>query len=189
MIYVILGMHKSGTTLTSQILHHSGINMVDDMNASVSYDQGNQYERESTWRLNEAILGCTDVESIDIRPSAHLQLQASHRVQMQAIIRDCHQTHQGHWGFKDPRTCLTYPLWAAELPEHHIIAVYRSVDELWLRYRYKRFYNHLRDPYLAWRVVRTWSEYNLNILNYLTHTQRPFLLLKIAGFDVHPTRV
>ncbi len=44
MIYVIFGMHKSGTTLVAEMLHKSGINM-GDFDESVSYDIGNQYER------------------------------------------------------------------------------------------------------------------------------------------------
>ena len=43
-IYVVLGMHKSGTTLISQILHHSGVNMGGaEIETSRSYDEGNKY--------------------------------------------------------------------------------------------------------------------------------------------------
>lgn len=49
MIFVVLGMHKSGTTLVSQILHHSGIPMGDGFDENVTYDGGNKYERESTF--------------------------------------------------------------------------------------------------------------------------------------------
>jgi hypothetical protein len=52
MICVFLSMHKSGTTLVSEILHHSGINMGDDIDEHVSYDRGNKYEHESTLGLN-----------------------------------------------------------------------------------------------------------------------------------------
>ena len=51
MIYIILGMHKSGTTLISQILHKSGINM-GNFNEDVSYDQGNKYERPASQKIN-----------------------------------------------------------------------------------------------------------------------------------------
>ena len=66
MIYIVLGMHKSGTTLLSQILHHSGISMGENFNESVSYSQGNKYERETTQQINKEILGDPTAYSIDI---------------------------------------------------------------------------------------------------------------------------
>jgi hypothetical protein len=133
LIYVILGMHKSGTTLVSQILHQSGINMVDEaISENASYDQGDFYERQSARQVNEAILKPKSLSLFDIVPLKTLEMSAAERSQMQAMIRDCAQKYSD-WGFKDPRTCLTYPLWASELPEHKIIAIYRSPDELWQR--------------------------------------------------------
>ena len=59
MNYVVLGMHKSGTTLVSQMLHQSGINM-GDFDPLVSYDRGNQYERESALQLDMDIMRAKD---------------------------------------------------------------------------------------------------------------------------------
>ena len=56
MIYIVLGMHKSGTTLISEILHHSGINMTEDQNTQLNYDQGNFYEWVAAVRFNREIL-------------------------------------------------------------------------------------------------------------------------------------
>ncbi|MCB0208062.1 MAG: sulfotransferase [Anaerolineae bacterium] len=176
MIYVILGMHKSGTTLVSQMLHHSGINMVDALEAGVSYDQGNKYERQSAKNLNEAILDCRGVESIDIAVPDALELTDEHRTQMQEIIRQCTDKY-GTWGFKDPRTSLIYPLWASQLPEHKLIVVYRSPDELWQRYRSDHFRNRYRDPYKAWRLMNRWCEHNAAIVNYLHQTSMDFIVL------------
>ena len=177
MIYVILGMHKSGTTLVSQMLHHSGINMGDDVENGVSYDRGNQYERESTWRLNEDILQARQVRSIHISVPQNLQISESQRAKMQEIIASCTQQYR-HWGFKDPRTCLVYPLWASELPEHKLIVIYRHPSEPWPRYRPKHGRNRYREPYLAWKYLQSWCEHNLNILAYLGDTKRPHIVLE-----------
>ena len=55
MIFVILGMHKSGTTLVSQTLHASGINM-GDFDSSLTYDTNNKFERHNTQELNRDML-------------------------------------------------------------------------------------------------------------------------------------
>ena len=58
MIYVVLGMHKSGTTLISETLHESGINMGEfsDIQQGIGYDEGHKYERRETQQINRQIL-------------------------------------------------------------------------------------------------------------------------------------
>jgi hypothetical protein len=161
MIYVVLGMHKSGTTLVSQILHHSGINMGDGIDVTKSYDQGNVYERASTKALNQEILHCENKYSLDIGPPKRLCLTDGLRARMRHTIRDISNRHTD-WGFKDPRTCLVYPAWASELPKHKVIAIYRPIDEVWARYRPR---NPVKNPCRAWRLAKRWYQYNCLILD------------------------
>lgn len=178
MIYVVLGMHKSGTTLVSQILHHSGINMGDEIDTQVGYDKGNQYERVSTWQLNEDILGSRGKLSIDIGTPQSLVLTDDQRRRMRSIIDDACRAYSD-WGFKDPRTTLTYPLWAQELPEHKIIAIYRPIDQLWQRYRPK-LHRRYRDPKMAYKLVLRWSEHNTSIVQVLNNTASPFAVFEFG---------
>lgn len=177
MIYVVLGMHKSGTTLLSQILHHSGINMGCNIETQASYDSGNQYERVETLRLNEEILGVKPKAPVGMNvPSTH-QFTPTHRRRMREIIHGCNHEYD-HWGFKDPRTCLVYSLWASELPEHKIVAIYRSLHEIWPRYRVVHLRNRYRDPYRAWRYVSSWCKHNHNIVTFLKDTKMEYIVLE-----------
>ncbi len=177
MIYVILGMHKSGTTLLAQIFHHSGINMDTNLATDISYDQGNKYERQSVLALNIALLTGSKGRSIlklapsEIRPIIHNQ-----RSHMKELIQRYNEQYP-HWGFKDPRTCLVYPIWESELPKHKIIVIYRSHMDIWPRYRKKKVHNYYRQPYQAWQFMKNWCEYNNNILSYLNNTEMDFLVL------------
>lgn len=174
MIYVVLGMHKSGTTLVSQILHHSGVDM-GDFDTAVSYDQGNQYERESTQDVNQTVLGSFGKESLDVSaPRQPLRVNTAVREEMQRIVAKNEARHE-HWGFKDPRSCFTYPLWESVLPDHKLIVVYRPVEEMWKRYRSDK--RAVKNPYRAWRLVMRWSESNVHIANYLSQTTRPYFIL------------
>jgi len=176
LIYVVLGMHKSGTTLVSQILHNSGINMGDNIDTKASYDQGNKYERASVLALNKDILGLRDNRIIDLEAPDTLELTEDQRARMQGIIQRCNGAY-ADWGFKDPRTALAYPLWASELPEYRIIAVYRSPSELWVRYRYKRIHYQFGNPSRAWKLMKRWCEHNSRILSYLQNTQADSIVL------------
>jgi hypothetical protein len=169
-------MHKSGTTLVSQILHHSGISMGEEVDPCVSYDGGNKYERVSTKSLNFDILGLKDSIFIDFDAPEALQMTDDQRTSMRKTIRECSEAHID-WGFKDPRTALVYPLWASELPEHRIIAVYRSPDEIWPRFRYRRLHHRYKNPFRAHKLVKRWCEYNSNVLTYLQTARMDFLVL------------
>ena len=91
MIYVILGMHKSGTTLISRILDSSGINM-GTFDESRSYSMGNKGERAETVSLNRAMLGCGNGHSLSVsKPLTADQVGEEHIGELQKL------------GFKDGR--------------------------------------------------------------------------------------
>lgn len=170
MIYVVLGMHKSGTSLVSELLHRSGVRMVDVDAEPGDYDAGAFYERADVRELNCEILGFGDPAYLHPKPAA-LRLRDDLRVRMRAILQRC-EAAGGDWGFKDPRTCLTYPLWREELGAHRIVAVTRSLGEVLSHYR-------KREPkwLLTWRTVRTWCDYNEGMLRALQAQESEALLL------------
>jgi hypothetical protein len=188
MVYVVLGMHKSGTTLIAQILHRSGINMVDELDADTSYDKGNKHERESTKAINHEILDSKGVFSLEIDLHTAARSSLSQKEQMNKVIKDCSLKYK-QWGFKDPRTCLTYPSWTSELPEHKIIVIYRSPSEVWNRYqKSRRQYGSIRG-YLGgvWLFAANWCRYNERIIDYLKNTKMPFLVLDYSKFMTEDT--
>ena len=175
MIYVILGMHKSGTTLVSQILHASGINM-GEFDEDVSYDQGNKFERETTLAWDMEILGASDFGVLDLTPDGVPAMNDDQRGRMRGIIADC-QGKYANWGFKDPRSALTYDLWAQELPEHRIIAVYRDPAEVWPRFKWRGLRKWHTNFDRAHAYLQRWNEHNRNILRFLSETSMPSLVI------------
>jgi hypothetical protein len=169
-------MHKSGTTLVAQILHHSGVNMVDDLDENVSYDQGNKYERQSVLRINMDILGLPNYEVIGLEAPSAIGATPDQRRRMEDIVTACAESY-GDWGFKDPRTCLTYPLWADVLPEHKIIAVYREPGQLAKHFVSPHPLRAYRAPATTWRYINRWYEYNMMIIKHLNMSSRGHLML------------
>lgn len=175
MIYVVLGMHKSGTTLVSQMLHHSGINM-GDFDPEISYDRGNQYERESALQLDMDILQARDDMVLDLPAPEIIQMDSDQRSRMQGIISEC-QSQFTDWGFKDPRASLIYQLWAEELPPHKIIVVFRHPSQVWGHFIWagKRYYH--TNFHRAYSYLHRWQEHNRNILDCLEATRMDFVVL------------
>jgi hypothetical protein len=167
MIYIILGMHKSGTTLISKMLHDSDVNM-GDFDPTITYDQGNQYEREEFQKVNKDILGCEDANSTSVITPLNSTYQNT--VLGDFIKEEIIKLNSSHihWGFKDPRTCLTYNYWSQYLPEHKVIYVYRSPVEVWHHYQKNiskyRFYKKIL---VSCKAVNAWYVYNNEILDYI----------------------
>ena len=176
MIYVVLGMHKSGTTLTSQILHHSGINMDDDLDPSIDYDRGNKYERQTVLHLNMELLGTDTYSSIDLVAPDDLSATPDQERRMRDIVTACSARYPD-WGFKDPRSTLTYPTWEKVLPEHKIIAIFRGPAAIWPRYRYDGPHHSVGNIRRATMFLDRWFDHNLRILDILHRTRREWLLL------------
>ena len=178
MIYVILGMHKSGTTLISQILHHSGISMVDETDKELGYDKGNKYERTSTKEINHQLLGSEGEFSLKVTSANALVASPDQRRKMQELTTSFNAKH-ADWGFKDPRTCVTYPLWSSVLPEHRLIVVYRSPREVWEHYRRSSTKNRFS---ITLNPLSAWCDYNGLILHYLRQTTMRFVVLNYEQF-------
>ena len=151
-----------------------------DFDKTVSYDRGNQYERDSAFRLNLEILGAPDDEVLDLAKPMNLDLDDVQREKMRAIIAQNQAKNQGTgqpWGFKDPRTSLTYPLWLQELPPHKIIVLFRDAAQVWPRYIWAgRRYYHTNFS-RAYSYVQRWQEHNLSILECLRTTKMDYLVL------------
>ena len=180
-VYVVLGMHKSGTTLVSEAMHRSGIEMVNDVQEGMSYDAGNKYERQTFQAVNFELLACRDDRSLSI--DVHAPLRESKALFSRA--KDLISLQQGrteHWGFKDPRTTLTYDFWQAILPSHTVVAVYRDPREVWCHYRTRVD----DDGYLA-RVFSHWCAYNARLVEYVENAVGPSIVLRFERL-VHENR-
>lgn len=197
MIYLVLGMHKSGTTLVSQALHESGINM-GEFDDSLDYDSSNKYERHTAQEINRDMM-----DGLLIPPLGYLVRswnrplydQAGYRRNKDSIALVRYRAFQRryrtttppamkelidrlgseyqHWGFKDPRTCLTYPVWKRVLPEHRLVVVYRHFSQLIKRYRVTRW----NLPRL-YHVMYSWTLHNMLVCRYLAETDLPFIVLR-----------
>jgi len=161
MIFIVLGMHKSGTTLLARTLHESGIVMGQEFPAGVDYVKS-KYEARWIQEINDEILAA-DRSEYSLRITSKLLpakgIEQATREKMISGIKKANEQYP-QWGFKDPRTVLTYPYWKELLPDHRLIIVYRNPVEVWKRYfNINRFW-HFRQPFNAW------CDYNKLILEY-----------------------
>ena len=193
MNYIVLGMHKSGTTLVSKTLHQSGI-MMGNFNLNRGYDNGNKFESEEFKHLNFQMLNCNSKKSYNVTNTVKVEdLNCKIHKESQDLISYMESEYEA-WGFKDPRTCLTIHFWDKELPRSKIIYIYRSPKEVFNHYirceqkgdRFLGFVGVLRkitsNPILACKVLHSWYVYNQECLQYLEglEDKDKYLILSFA---------
>jgi hypothetical protein len=182
MLYVVLGMHKSGTTLISKMLHESGVNM-GQFDSLVTYDQGNQFERKEFQYINKHILKCGDLHSTDVITPLHKLYQHEDvGIDIKFKIKELDNLYE-EWGFKDPRTCLTYDFWLKYLPVHKTIFVFRSPIEVWHHYQKKiPKYRFIKRFLSSAKAVKAWGVYNKQLLKFIEQSKGGGFIIEYSEF-------
>ncbi|MCC2670675.1 MAG: Sulfotransferase family [Armatimonadetes bacterium] len=147
---IVIGMHRSGTSLISGILGMLGVYIGPEFHGrrSTLHTQATDAERVSGYaesaaffRLNELLLrtsksGWNRVEPfLELRDDARWAgwataglRMATHRSLVHDYLDPLPDTYTGPWGWKDPRNSLTLPLWLRLFPEARIIDVRRGQE-------------------------------------------------------------
>jgi GT2 family glycosyltransferase len=130
-IVVVLGMHRSGTSLLSNVLHVLGVDMADVTDHVSPKNPGGFWERPDLVAIHDEIL-----EAIG-RPIAlpnHVlpfppawwrskQVQAVKPKLIDYLGQQLSRS-SNPWGFKDPRTCRLLPLWWEVFRELNVEPLY-----------------------------------------------------------------
>jgi hypothetical protein len=156
-------MHKSGTTLVAQILHKSGVNMGWDLKESDLDYSSQKCESPAVNEINYELLDCHGDHSLNIGPDQKLVVGPKTVEAIQNFIKQQEEKFK-NWGFKDPRTVLTYPEWKEHLPTHKLVAVYRDPEGV------VRHYQKKANRFKIMRAAKTlwvWKKYNLKIYSLL----------------------
>jgi len=136
---VVLGMHRSGTSLVAKLLREAGVFMGEDLDS--------HGESRSLRKLNRFLLRAGHAHWDHPLPFRHV-LETSELCD--ALVRHLEEAAQGkdiqsaffgrravrfpnrragwphNWGWKDPRNTLTLPLWLRVFPELRAIHVVRN---------------------------------------------------------------
>jgi hypothetical protein len=125
-IVVVIGVHRSGTSMLAGILDKLGISMGPNVKANAQQAKHNAlgyYEDNSFMDLNERILTRSNRGWADVpdplklgNACASFQGPALELIQARMAANEM-------WGWKDPRTCLTLPAYFGGLDKDHTLIV------------------------------------------------------------------
>ncbi len=111
-------MHRSGTSVTTNLLNAFGVPLSDDLMEPTQDNAKGYFESKEISRLQDAILetmGMLWSTSSLVVPFPrnwwHSPSVQSHKRALAEIVRREMERHGGLWGFKDPRTARLLPVW------------------------------------------------------------------------------
>ncbi|WP_034672144.1 sulfotransferase family protein [Ectobacillus panaciterrae] len=113
-LFLILSLHRSGSSATAGVLHHLGINMGDHLVGGTPDNPKGHYENSEFVKMNDEILHSVGASwdhpvSWDVIMSSSFpkdEIRSFLTTQIKPI-----------WGLKDPRTLLTFDIWKPYLVE------------------------------------------------------------------------
>lgn len=141
---------------------------------SKGYDAGNQLEMQEAVRINKDLLGSGDAFSLTVQePLKPERVTEQYLKNGKSLVEKLNQQYP-HWGFKDPRTCLTYNYWEKIIPEHRLVIVYRHPVQV-INHYFKRRYGP-KTVFKMSRALECWTVYNSLLLEIITKKQDAILL-------------
>ena len=158
--FIVLGMHRSATSLCAKGLYESGVHMGEVLLRECESNIYGHFENTVFVGLNQAILKEAG-GSWDNPPPEQGIIEAGEKLK-DRIKDTIKQQGEGKelWGWKDPRTTLTIRCYFNYLINPHIFACFRSPIEVAKSLT-------ARDGFSLAQGVRLANEYNTRLLDFM----------------------
>lgn len=122
---VIIGMHRSGTSLITQWLYRCGLYIGDELMVANGGNEQGYFEDMDFVRLHENLLRGEDLPDTGLTDKSLPELSSEKRRSILRLLEDKDSSH-AQWGWKDPRTCLFLPVYRQLIPNAKYLLIYRD---------------------------------------------------------------
>jgi hypothetical protein len=173
---VIVGMHRSGTSLTASALQQAGLHIGQRLMGANDSNVKGHYENLDFFNFHQAVLRSQGVSEDGWTLQERIEVEEPFIDLAEQVVEQCAVSRL--WGWKDPRTTLFLDFWSQRLPQAKFLLVYRSpwevVDSLYRRGTDRVL---LEQPELA---LKMWLHYNRKILHFYNQAVDRCFLVNIA---------
>ncbi len=126
-VLMVLGMHRSGTSMLAQWLSACGFNLGDRLQGITFSNKFGHFEDSDFYQFHNRILKDNHTSYI-LSLKKKIRISPKRVEEAKQIIESKNKYEQ--WGWKEPRTCLFVDLWDELLPDAYSIIIYRHFDEV-----------------------------------------------------------
>jgi hypothetical protein len=156
--FVVLGMHRSATSLIAKGLAESNVSMGSNLLIADKSNLFGHWEDMDFLNLNKAILRDAGGDWDDPPPEEKiLELADTYEAEIKELIN---RKKKDLWGWKDPRTTLTIKLFAPYLENPHWITCFRQPEQVAQSLL-------VRNNFPIEKGLALCIEYNKRLLNFL----------------------
>jgi len=129
-VLVILGMHRSGTSLTAQWLHACGLNLGDRFLGSDFSNLKGHYEDLDFLEVHKLILKYNNLKDSGLEGKISeltLNKYLKEKLKYNVLLKN---NLNNQWGWKEPRTCLFINEYKKIIPNVKFLIVYRDLAKV-----------------------------------------------------------
>jgi len=175
-VFIVTGMHRSGTSLTASLFQKVGVDIGKKLVGPAVGNVKGHFENVDFVEFHKSVLRSHGIDELGCTLDKTIPVAGEFVEIAKKLIADNQETNK-HWGWKDPRTALFWDFWLNLLPQANFICVYRSpwevVDSL---YRRGTDVSLLHNPEMA---VKMWIHYNQQVLELHKHFPDRCLLANV----------
>jgi len=155
---LVLGMHRSGTSVVAGLLNILGVKMGDNLIPKDVNNVSGYYEDAEFHELNREILHAAggNWHQPPSEEAINKQINFNHK------IKKLVENKQGLWGWKDPRTVLTANLYVPHLTNPVLVICNRKTEEV-VRSLQKR------DKFISEKSYQLINDYKTRINNFVSN--------------------
>lgn len=167
--YLVLGMHRSGTSCLTGLLETSGVRLCRVPRWNRFNPRGN-LEDTRVWTLNETIL--RRAGGAWNNPPGEVPATIVEYAELRAALQP--YTRLEPWAIKDPRMVLTLHLWLPLLPRAAMVGTYRHPLAVAESLR-------TRNKMPLEQGVELWCRYNRRLVEWHRRQQFPIVSFDLTG--------
>jgi hypothetical protein len=153
---MVVGMHRSGTSAVTRVINLLGVPLgrEDDIYAAEDNPSGH-WESSTLCDLNEMLLRLFGGFDMAMPPMPRSWLRSRRADYLRGVMRAAFDNvYRGErWLWKDPRICLTLPLWRQVLSDFCIVFVVREAEPVTRSL-------HRREGFPIVYCYALWDDYN-----------------------------
>jgi hypothetical protein len=163
---IILGMHRSGTSLITNWLHNCGLEVGERLLGPGIGNVEGHFEDVEFFRMHEEILKDNNLTDSGLTDGAIEHISCYQKEKIKTIISIKNQLFE-EWGWKDPRTCLFLDLYKEVLPDANYLVILRDFQSVIISLLKRKFaefdlWYDTKKGYLSkmnWRIVKRNHEF------------------------------
>jgi hypothetical protein len=177
---LVLGMHRSATSLLAELFHRSGICMGNDLLPTRGGNPRGVYESQAIVEWHEWLLARQQGDEPSICGMSWLRRSPPEQADWELASSEGKRpipdlSRPGPWGWKDPRTLLFLEKWMERYPHLRGIILYRHPADVYVSFLRRGDWAVALDPLLAFDA---WSLHYEGVLNTIRHNPCRFLCVR-----------